>query len=76
MTTEDLATVAQRVTADIERLSTIEAVAREVGIAGPTLRRHLKARPDQLTLAEVYGIAAVLRSDPLDYLRPVEHVAA
>lgn len=75
MTTADMAEVAERITADIDRLSNIEAVARAAGFTGPTLRRHLKTRPDQLTLAEIYGIAAVLRSDPTRYFRTVEHAA-
>lgn len=61
------AEVAARVRADIERLSTITTVAKNTGITVQTLRRHLMYRPDQLTVAELCTIGALLRTDPREY---------
>lgn len=66
-TTTVPAEVAARVRADIERISTITTVAKSTGITVPTLRRHLLYRPDQLTVAELCTIGALLRTDPREY---------
>ncbi|MCT2177461.1 helix-turn-helix domain-containing protein [Brachybacterium muris] len=72
MTTHGPSETAQRIASDIERVSSVAAVARAAGLKRTTLADHLR-NPERLTLGEVYAVADALRAHPSEYFKDAEH---